>query len=360
MFKRILFTIVLLTAPLVFAKGELPPPPPAQDTTLTRTWAMGFGFIPPRPTVKDVLKGINIWSQRAEYAAIHEELPWKDLLSGMSPDAILDRDKVKLVEYMRGKGLKLFFMADPNDGLSRGEEAPQLRALKRSITEPEVQKVFRAYVLAVDKKLKPEIIGLMAETNLVRSMASPAVYAAAVRMANDTAAELKKSGSHATLMTSVQVDTAWGKLATNGPYGGIEKDFADFPFMQMLGYSTYPYFAFAKPEDIPDNYFSKLLNGRAMPVMITEGGWTSASIATIHSSKELQARYVTRMAQLADSVKARCWVQLLFADIDLSSFPKPQPEILPLFTGIGLVDADFKPKPALQVWDQLHGRKLAQ
>ena len=56
-----------------------------------------------------------------------------------------------------------------------------MRALKCSITEPEVQKVFRAHVLAVDKKLKPEIIGLMVETNLVRAMAPPALYAAALR-----------------------------------------------------------------------------------------------------------------------------------------------------------------------------------
>ncbi len=357
--RQIIFAAVFCLQPLLsLANGSLPPAPPPQDPSATRTWAMGFGYLPPRPTVEDVLKGINIWSQRSEYAVIHEELPWKDLLGGMSAEAILDRDKVKLVEYMRGKGLKLFFMADLNDGLSRGEEAPQLRMLKRSITEPAVQKAYRSYVLAVEKKLKPEIIGLMPETNLVRATAPPALYAAAVHAANDVAADLKAAGSKATLMTSVQVDTAWGKLATNNPYVGIEKDFADFPFTQMLGFSTYPYFAYGKPEDMPDNYFIRLLNGREMPVMIVEGGWTSASVGILRSSPEQQARYFTRMAALADGVKARGWVQLLFADLDISSFPKPLPPILPLFTSIGLVDANFKPKPALQVWDQLHARKL--
>ena len=149
-------------------------PPPA------RTWQLGFSAIPPEPTTQAVLQGIDLWSQRAEIAAIHEELPWTDLLlNGLTPDAILDRDKVQLVDYMRAKGLKLYFMADLTDGLSRGEEAPQLRALGRSLTDPKVQKICRDYLLAVDRKLHPEFIGLAAETNLIRAAATnPLLYPA--------------------------------------------------------------------------------------------------------------------------------------------------------------------------------------
>jgi len=42
-------------------------------------------------TTAAVIEGIDLWSTRAEFAAIHEELPWTDLLGGMSPDDILDR-----------------------------------------------------------------------------------------------------------------------------------------------------------------------------------------------------------------------------------------------------------------------------
>jgi hypothetical protein len=333
--------------------------PPVPDTAeAVRSWALGFGTVPPRPAVATAVKGIDLWSRRAEIAAIHEELPWRDLLAGMTPDAILDRDKDGLIRYLRAKGLKVYFMADLNDGLSRGQEASQLRALGRSIAEPAVQDAYRRYVTAFARRFKPEYIGLAAETNLVRQMAPPALYAAMVRTAAAAAADLRAAGSPAQLMTSVQVDTAWGVLAGRGPYAGVERDFADFPFTQVLGLSSYPYFGFAKPEDIPDDYFSRLLNGRSLPVMVVEGGWTSAAVSSLRSSPELQARYLTRLAQLADSVKARAVIQLLFADIDLDSFPKPWPELLPLFTRIGLVDADFKPKPALAVWDALHRRRL--
>ena len=356
--RRVLCPLLLLAVTQASIAFSIPPTAPTLHLALPRSWAMGFGFVPPRPTVAAVIKGIDLWSQRAEIGAIHEELPWKDLLGGMSPDAILDRDKVELVKYMRAKGLKIYFMAELNDGLSRGEESPQLRALKRSITEPAVQQAYRNYVLAVAKKLKPDYLGLMAETNLVRAMAPATLYAAAVRAANDTAAALRAAGSKATLMTSVQVDAAWGVLGGHGPYVGVDKDFADFPFVEVMGLSSYPYFGYAKPEDMPDDYFSRLLNGRKMPVMVVEGGWSSASVGPVKSSPQLQARYVERLAQLADKVQARGVIQLLFADLDLESFPKPWPDILPLFTSIGLVDADFKPKPALAVWDRQHARLL--
>lgn len=343
---------------IAVAQAAGTPPPPGPAAGPARSWLMGFGLLPPRPVVATAVKGIDLFSQRAEIAAIHEELPWKDLLGGMSADAILDRDKAQLVKYLRAKGLKIYLMADANDGLSRGQEAPQLRALGRSIAEPAVQDAYRRYVTAFARRFQPEYLGLAAETNLVRKLAPPALYAGVVRAANAAAADLRAAGSTALLLTSVQVETAWGGLPRGGPYAGVEQDLADFPFIQVLGLSTYPYFAYAQPEQIPDAYFSRLLDGRALPVMIVEGGWTSASVGPVHSSPELQARYLARLAQLADAAHARGIIQLLFADLDLASFPKPQPDILPLFTRIGVVDDDFRSKPALRVWDTLYRRPL--
>jgi hypothetical protein len=318
---------------------------------------MGFSPLPPRPTTQVVLQGIDLWSTRAEIAAIHEELPWTDLLAGMSPDAILDRDKTALIQYLRGKGLKLYFMADLTDGLSRGEEAPQLRALGRSIAEPAVQQVYRAYVLAFERKYHPEFLGLAAETNLIRAAGTAALYSAVVQAANDAATDLRAAGRAAPLMISVQVETAWGGL-TGGSYTGVEQDFRDFPFTEVLGLSSYPYFAYTQPGDIPSNYYTRVLNGRTLPVMVVEGGWTSASVGSVVSSPDMQARYITRHAQLLDSVRASAVIQLEYADIDLASFPAPFPPNLPLFIDIGLTDSDFNAKPALAAWDALHARRL--
>ncbi len=91
--------------------------------------------------------------------------------------------------------------------------------------------------------------------------------------------------------------------------------------------------------------------------MVVEGGWTSATAGTITSTPDKQARYITRHAQLLDGIAARGYVQLMYADLDLSTYPQPQPANLPLFASIGLTDSNFGAKPALAAWDAIHARR---
>lgn len=330
-----------------------------------RSWRMGFSGLPPRLTVQDVLRTVDTWSTRGEIAAIHEELPWSDLLAGMTPQAILQRDKVGLVDYYRGKGHQLMFMADLTDGLSRTDEAPQLRALNRSLSEPAVQLAARNYIVAVAQMLKPEVLGLATETNLIRAAAPPTLYNALKQTANAASADLSAAGYTGTRFVSVQVETAWGVLGGSGPFVGIAQDRADFPFSEWLGLSSYPYFSWPTPEDIPADYYSRLQQGNTnpLPVMVVEGGWpsqgASANGVTVSSNPALQARYIARHPALLDSVAARGWIQLVFADLDLASLPPPLPANLPLFTTLGLVDAQYNAKPALAHWDAAFARPMA-
>lgn len=152
-----------------------------------------------------MLRGIDLWSTRAEVAIIHEELPWTRLLAGTSADAIIDQDKQGLVDYLRGKGLALFYMLDLTDGLAREREAPQLVAAGRSLAEPATQQLARTWALAVQRRLNPEYLGLAAETNLIRLAAPAVVYQAVRQVANDTAADLAAAGGNSRRFISVQV-----------------------------------------------------------------------------------------------------------------------------------------------------------
>lgn len=325
------------------------PPRPA------RTWAMGFSPTPPVLTVESVLAGIDRWTPRSEFAVFHEELPWTDLLAGMPPVDILVRDKTQLVALLRQRGQRLAFMLDLTDGLSRADEAPQLRALGRSLAEPAVQQAARAYALAVATVLQPELLGLAAETNLIRAAAPGGLYDAVVATANAMANDLELAGSQATKFVSVQVETAWG-LFTAGPFVGITQDLTDFPFAQAIGLSSYPYFVFGDPAEIPADYYTRVLEPTTLPAFVAEGGWSSAAVGASAGSEGQQARYLERQAELLDSIDAVMWLQLLFADPDLSTWPQPQPANLPLFTNIGLVHSDFSAKAALGTWDALHAR----
>ena len=321
----------------------------------TRSWKMGFYPNPPAFSTDSVLQLIDQMSAHAEIVHIHEELPWTDLLADTSAEDLANA-KLPLANAVRAKGMRLGFMADLTNGLDRSQEPPQLLALGRSITEPAVQQLYRAYVVAIAQVLQPDYVGLNAETNLVRLQAAPAVYAASVQAANAGAADLVAAGSTVPLMISVQVEVAWGKASQDGAYQGIATDIADFPFLQMLGLSSYPYFSSAQPEDLPGDYYSRLLSGLNLPAMVAEGGWSSATSSTITSSPDLQRRYIDVHANLLDSISATAVIQTLFADLDLSSLPASLADSLLPFADIGLTNSDFSAKPALGAWDILFAR----
>jgi hypothetical protein len=185
------------------------------------------------------------------------------------------------------------------------------------------------------------------------------VYAALVTMSNAVAAERRAAGSKAKLMVSVQVDVAWGRLAgSSGRFAGVARDRADFPFVDVLGLSSYPYLAgFKTPEEIPLDYYSRITADAPLPMIVTEGGWTSGSVTGVASSPELQARYIRRQMQLADSAKLLGVFQITYTDLDVASFNLPSGSILPLFAQLGLVDASYRAKPALAVWDSVRVKR---
>ncbi|MGH7714347.1 MAG: hypothetical protein ACREOG_23920, partial [Gemmatimonadaceae bacterium] len=224
------------------------------------------------------------------------------------------------------------------------------------ITEPAVQTLYRQFASSIARIVQPTYLGLAAETNLIRAAAPRPVYDAVVRMTNDAATELFRDRTAADLFVSVQVETAWGggRFQGTNQFIGVEEDFRDFPFMRALGLSSYPYIVFAEPSNLPDDYFSRIPNGRTLPVMVVEGGWTSGAVGAIQSSPTKQAQYVVRQAQLLDRSNAVAWLQLTYTDLDVSAFP-PQPpgSTLALFTQLGFVDTQLRAKPALATWDSL-------
>jgi hypothetical protein len=323
---------------------------------------MGFSVIPPKPDLKIALRSLEIWTRRADAAIMHLDVPWALLLAGTSPEEALRRDGVDLEHYYRSKHLKLVVTIDVTNGLGRESEAPPLVAAHRSITEPAIQKLYRSYVGAVVDMLHPDYLGLAAETNLIRAIAPRPVYEAVVRMANDAAADVRRQhpAGALPLYVSVQVETAWGKLGKQSTFAGIDQDMRDFPFVNVIGLSSYPYLGgFKDPDQIPLDYYTRVRGSRQLPLMVVEGGWPSASVhGFFSSSPEMQARYIARQSQLLDAANAIGVFQLSFTDLDLGSFPRPQPTILPLFATLGLVDSNLRPKRALATWDSVFARPL--
>ncbi|MCI0531487.1 MAG: hypothetical protein L0Y74_06015, partial [candidate division Zixibacteria bacterium] len=309
---------------------------------------------PPRADINVAIAAIDMWSQRADAAIISIELPWDSLLAGVPADSIVIRNLRDLAAYYRSKGHMLWVYLDPANGLNRAGEADALVNAGRSITEPAIQQLYRSFAVALDTLLWPEHFGLALETNLIRGISPQPLYDAIRQVANDAAADIRLYDALVKLSVSVQVDYAWGRL-DGSSFKGIDADIIDFPFMEEIGLSSYPYLAgFSEPEDIPLDYYYALTQPYGLPAMVTEGGWTSKTLGSIASSPGKQRRYIQYQQQLLDSVEAIAVFQLTFTDIDLASLP-PNPT-LELFAYLGLVDVNLVPKPALTAWDAIFAR----
>jgi len=327
-----------------------------------RSYRMGFQNSAPRQDFNLIIQSLELGTQRADAAMISTEIPWDSLISGENPVNYVISNYLGLVNYYRSKNFKLWVYIDPENGLNRTSDADALVAMGKSIAQTDIQLLYRRFVMVMDSILQPEHLGLALETNLIRGSAPDSVYRGVRKAAGDAAQDLRNFDQKVQLSVSVQVDYAWGELGNN-VYAGVSQDFIDFPFLEELGLSSYPYFSFANPEAIPSNYYSRLIEGRNLPVFVSEGGWTSQTITgftgqSIISSPQMQQDYINRESQLADQVNAIALFQLTFTDIDLSSLPPSTPVSIKYFAYLGLVDLNLQPRPALSTWDSIFNRTL--
>lgn len=373
--KKILIivsVIILAFFVMTFLKNRPQPQPQANTTEeqlcfdevakqgspkTTRSYLMGFSyFLPPLKNPQDNLKRLNIWAKRADASLNHVSVPWAKLLGGMSAqEAVAELEKEQM-KPLRAKNLKIIITLEPLDGIERSKESEELVKAGRSITEPEIQKLFQDYAVEIARQVKPAYFGLVAEVNLFKAQGDPKVYSALAKMANDSAREIKKIAPAIPLYISVHAETAWGAAGNwNGEkkYVGVGDAFKDFPFTEVLGVSTYPHWGFRSPADIPADYFTKLLEGKNLSILVTESGWPS-KFGLITTSPVIESCWIRKLALLADSVNARFIGNVLSSDFE-KWIPIPNP-VIEQFSSQGLLDADLNPKPALTEWDAIFER----
>jgi hypothetical protein len=351
--EKILLLIAVIGLTLACKKHETTSPN-------TRTYRMGFATSAPQPVLNEIIQSLNTWTKHADAAIISTEPPWDSLLNGEDPIIYVTQNYSSLVNIYRSANLKLWIYIDPENGLARQKDSDPLIAVGKSIAQPNVQQVYARFVVVMDSILHPDHLGLALETNLVRLAAPDSIYQGVKQAANAAAAQVRAIDPKTTLSVSVQAEVAWGRLGGSTAYAGVATDYTDFPFIQELGISSYPYLGFNNPTDIPLNYYSQLTAGHMTPVFVSEGGWTSANINafSVQSTPAQQQAYLRRQAQLLSQANAIGLFQLTFTDLSLSAWPATDSAGLVPFAFLGMVDSNFIPKPALATWDSLRGKPL--
>ena len=331
------------------ASGPPPPPPP-----LTRSFAMGWAPTPPRLDEAVLFAVIDSLIRVAEFTIIQQPVPWPELLAGQ-PMADLIEERGGLVDFLRAKGLSIVFLVDPLDGLDRRKEDPELLAAGRSILEPEIRAMHDEWVRRIAARVRPVYLGLASEINTLAARGDAALYAQILDMINTLAPEVRQISPSTEVFVSFQVDEANGALGDP-----LIDHFAlidDFD-IDALGLSSYPVFAFDRPADVPGDYLARFDAATDLPLIMVEGGWSSADTPLTRGTPQEQVDYFRRYEELLDGIRAELWVLLTFADLDIASFglPPARSATLSNFAFMGIVDADLRRKPSYAEWVRIFQR----
>jgi hypothetical protein len=341
--------------------GTTPASHAAPIVTRTRSYAMGFAPTPPVTTTPSILATAQAMAPVSEYALIQREAPWPTLLAGGSISAELDNEQ-PFIDYLRSLGMKIVWLVDPLDGLDRTKEPPTLVAAGHSLLEPSILAMHEAWVRAVAQRFHPEYVGLASEINTLAAHGSTTLYSTIVSMVNTLTPDIHALDPGAKVFVSFQVEDAWQHAPF--PPSAIDQFALIAGFnIDALGLSSYPSFGFAHPADMPDNYYQRFAQASSLPLLQVEGGWSSAGSAWGPGSPADQAAYIDRLSILLDGVRARLWITLIFADLNLADpswgLPPDRQAALLNFASQGLTASDFTPKPAYAEWQAIFSRPLA-
>jgi hypothetical protein len=305
--------------------------------------------------------------EHADVALFQQEIPWTDF--EISPDT--ESEKIEelrgMVELAMGNGLEPIFVVDPLNGLNRREFMglpPELA--DGNFATPEIRNAFKNYVLRLVREFYPRYIGLGSEINTYMD-AHPDDSANYLSLYQETYAAIKAEAPE----TQVFVTFQWDDLNNLGFFNeGVEYDTkwdqieAFEPQLDLWVISSYTCFFFDRAVDVPQNYYTPLLTRTDKPIAVAEGGCSSVELDIQSGSEQDQIEYLHAIDRQLGGDRLAFWIYLIYSDLNMDSFgPLMQEqgagdmvEGMSYFAHLGLVEVDGKPKPALEVWDELRER----
>ncbi len=323
-----------------------------------RTYALGWAPTAPRPDVSLILATMDSMAQVSDLAILQQPVPWQEILAGASVDSLVE-DRAAVAAHLRALGMDIIFLVDPLDGLDRRKEDPGLLATGHSILEPSIRAMHEDWVLRIAERIRPRYFGLASEINTLASRGDSTLYHAIRAMVNDLAPRIRTVSPSSQVFVSFQADEANGRL---GPEPIDNFGLIDQFDIDALGLSSYPVFAFDSPSEIPDDYFQVFADATDLPLLLVEGGWSSADVPWSKGTPEQQVAFVNRFEELLDGVRARAWVMLTFTDLDVDAFGLDPDRTAGLsnFAHMGIVDTDLHRKPAYAAWKRVFDRPFAR
>lgn len=193
----------------------------------------------------------------------------------------------------------------------------------------------------------PEYFGIGIEINVLYER-NPSAYEEFVKLFNDTYDAVKLASSNTKIFPVFQLERMKG--LSGGLFGGASNEsdnewflLDDFIKADLAVFTTYPCLIYNDPKDVPEDYYSVILNHTNKMIGFSEIGWfSSPEIPGWASSEEEQTEFINRFFNLTKSLNA---------EFSIWSFLYDQNVQVP-FDTMGLYYSNGSQKLAWNAWKQ--------
>jgi hypothetical protein len=371
----LLLLLLLILITLACSEGTATPsmttrePTPQRQATATSTFdteKTAYGFFPSPPEAKEeiILNHFKNLGNHADFILIQPNIPWQDFVNGTAGESQSRTDIKNQILLAKMYDLEWVFVVDPLNGLNRREFGNLPSGWEASFANPDVRAAFRNFSMWIVDEFEPRYLGLGSEINTYMD-AYPADSEHYLSLYKEVYRELKKRSPNTQVFVTFQWDdlnNMFPSVSEDRPAGQTNWDQVEAfePHLDLWVISSYPYFIYQHGEQIPSDYYARLLDATEKPLAVAEGGFTSSR------DPQGQTAYLEAIhSQLGD--RLAFWVYLILSDLNMENISKmmrdqgvPDHDIQTLsqFATIGLMEVDGTPKPALERWDSyLHGKE---
>jgi hypothetical protein len=130
------------------------------------------------------------------------------------------------------------------------------------------------------------------------------------------------------------------------------------PRLDIWAISSYPFIAFPSGADIPENYYTPLLERTSKALAVAEGGFPSVPKENVPGSPQDQVDYLNAIHNQIGT-RLDFWIYLILSDFNFVAFAREMNKsghskdtgTLNWFSRIGLMELDGSPKPSLETWN---------
>ena len=338
--RKIFSILMMMLIALTGCSGGSEVSPLAEVFQITqRDFKMGTaGFVPknwPEPQQED---WTDLFGKIPEYGEVYGvHIQWDDKLTEENIP-----EQVELVyQVTKGKAVTPY--------IALGFEPDRMSAAEADYYFKEKGDELKKVALAVAKKYKPYVLILGVESNRFYEK-SPVGYRDFVSLYKEIYDEVKKISPETKVATNFQLEYMKGEAYLTGRKHEKHYDILEMfgEKMDLVTVTTYPWFDYNNPQDIPDDYFMDIRQYSSKPLMITETGWPSHGfpVPSVDADPQTQVDYLIRLVELTKDMDTEgiVWV-----------FPHDAPLGIAggIFDHISLRERDGKDKEAYGYWQAL-------